>query len=809
MKRLIYLLFLLSSVCAIAQTNLLTYELVTVGGTDTYTGTRSGTFSGLGPSLKVPVKFTNTNGGASTFNLNGTGAVTLRNHDGTALSAGTIVAGAPYWLVYEATATQWRFMGGGGSAFALTNGNGTTADGTAVDLGGDVTSAATINIPWTGSASDGLKITTTGSASVENTFQAYQYDDGLDVTPTIEWKTGTPSAYSWLRSKNSILTFGVTQDTEANSAYFSLNSPGGSGGAMEFYDFRTSKRGIEYGATGYVTQTHSLTDKEYVDGKVSNTITDGVTTIAPAQDAVFDALALKAPLLSPVFTTPNIGNATGNISGNAATVTTNANLTGDVTSVGNATTLANTAVTPGSYTSANITVDSKGRLTSAANGSGGGSYTGSNGLTLSASDFQLGGTLSKHTTISMTTGAKQLKFDGAKVVFKNSTNGGIEIIDSLHSVNGAILDFYAPTATVLNDRMNETHVYNLNTSGTKTQRWGWGTEMIDNTTGSEDTRSRTNIRIAGTDREYLNIGPNATADNVLVNIAATIVADKQTNNVFMGDQSNISGNFVYANIGSSLLGLFHNRQTTTAYTEVRLNAGSGSASNTGLRLLSFNPAWSTTGAYIANSSGIETGQAGGLSILSSHATTGGIRFYIGGFAAGNNRGSIGSTGLWRIGDGTTPTAQLEIAGKTTGAGEIRLFEDTDDGTNYTGLKVGTQSGDITYTLPTAASVNNGQVMTSTTAGVMSWSAYSVLTGTGTLNFDLTAVNSQDLTITVTGASTGDAVSIALDAGSVPADITYFGWVSATNTVTIRCSRVGGGGAVDPASGTFRASVIHY
>jgi len=62
-----------------------------------------------------------------------------------------------------------------------------------------------------------------------------------------------------------------------------------------------------------------------------------------------------------------------------------------------------------------------------------------------------------------------------------------------------------------------------------------------------------------------------------------------------------------------------------------------------------------------------------------------------------------------------------IANGATGPGQLRLYEDTDNGTNYTAFQVGTQSGDITYTLPTADG-SNGHFLSTNGSGTLSWGA---------------------------------------------------------------------------------------
>jgi len=69
------------------------------------------------------------------------------------------------------------------------------------------------------------------------------------------------------------------------------------------------------------------------------------------------------------------------------------------------------------------------------------------------------------------------------------------------------------------------------------------------------------------------------------------------------------------------------------------------------------------------------------------------------------------------------TGAYRFLGTSSQAAEIRLFEDTDNGTNYTAFRVGTQSADITYTLPTAQGASS-TVLQNDGSGNLSWASVS-------------------------------------------------------------------------------------
>jgi hypothetical protein len=76
-----------------------------------------------------------------------------------------------------------------------------------------------------------------------------------------------------------------------------------------------------------------------------------------------------------------------------------------------------------------------------------------------------------------------------------------------------------------------------------------------------------------------------------------------------------------------------------------------------------------------------------------------------------------------IASGTFSTSDVHFAlGNTGTASELRLLEPSGSGANYTAFKAQAQSANLTYTLPVAAPAGDGYVLSSTTAGVMSWTA---------------------------------------------------------------------------------------
>jgi Collagen triple helix repeat (20 copies) len=186
-------------------------------------------------------------------------------------------------------------------------------------------------------------------------------------------------------------------------------------------------------------------------------------------------------------------------------------------------------------------------------------------------------------------------------------------------------------------------------------------------------------------------------------------------------------------------------------------------------------------------------------------------------------GTATQSGTSVTGSGTTWTAAMVgsqlVFLNGTSAGTITAFISPTSLTVSTSQTVGSIPYTISYsglqvdslgrvgiglTTPTALLDVSGTTKLGTSGTVFN----SIISATATLDFPSISSNSYaDLTITVTGAAVGASVSIGAPS-TLEAGLMFNGWVSATNTVTIRLHHTTGS-AIDPASATWRATVINF
>ncbi|MCC7439402.1 MAG: hypothetical protein IT211_12990 [Armatimonadetes bacterium] len=157
-------------------------------------------------------------------------------------------------------------------------------------------------------------------------------------------------------------------------------------------------------------------------------------------------------------------------------------------------------------------------------------------------------------------------------------------------------------------------------------------------------------------------------------------------------------------------------------------------------------------------------------------------------------------------------ADLWLANNDGAASELRFFEDYNTAgafpntANYTAFKAQTQTGNITYTLPASAPTSDGQILTSTALGTMSWGR-KITKATVTQNIASVAANSRITeTFTVTGVAVGGSVAVSPSGDLTAGLVISYARVSASNTVTVAFQNVTGA-AIDEGSLDWDITII--
>jgi hypothetical protein len=277
MKQLVSILFTLITLSAFGQATGI-FPRVTASGTDTYTAPApSGcTCASYVDGGRYQVLFTNANTvTGATLNINSIGARTIYNSAGQALSVGEIKASDEKILIYSIALSGFRTVGGGGGGF-----------------GWPLTGSAT----FTGS----IDMTTTDSYGFR---MRSTYNEDLPLLSHFDFNTGSNISLGLnngttnTRTLMNLHTWTASASNLSASKSISMSVSGIGAPGITVTD-GVSSIGFRYAGNYSANWTdRDIPDwgntKSYADAKVAATITNGVTTSAPNQDVVFDALATK------------------------------------------------------------------------------------------------------------------------------------------------------------------------------------------------------------------------------------------------------------------------------------------------------------------------------------------------------------------------------------------------------------------------------------------------------------------------------------------------------------------------------------